>query len=190
MLVDREMDAVELGTDLARLDPGGLSDLRGPPSAWLVGRLVDVAAATEQRLGFLDEPQDRRGTDLLSVVADIHAEAGGWVVHEPDAAADLFRGKPRAERLEAFAKTGLGPQVCPQVVQLDPTTLRIHRSSFAAELDGGGDEIVVGCAPVFVTERVIPDVAHAAEDETIFPVHFAVEVDAESLGGQVIEQRF
>lgn len=187
---DFEADAVKPWAFLARLDPDGSSDVRRPPPARLGGRLMDVAAAAEQRLRFLDEPQNVGGANLPTIVADVHAQMSRRVVDEPDAAADFIGGQLRSQRFEPVAEARFGPQILPQVGELGPAALRVHGPALAAELDGAGDEIAIGRAPVLVAERVVPNAVHPAEHKAILPVDLSVEVDAQSFGRQSVEEGF
>jgi hypothetical protein len=51
---------------------------------------MDMAAATEHRLGVLDKTQDVRGANLANVEANVHAKIGGWTMGEPDAARNFI----------------------------------------------------------------------------------------------------
>ena len=80
--------------------------------------------------------------------------------------------------------------ILPQVRQSDPPALPIQSQPLAAEPDRAGHEIAVRRAPVFVPERVIPDVVHAAKHETGLPVDLFIQVHAQPAVRQIVEQRF
>ena len=99
-----------------------------------LARFVDMPAASRQGLRLLDEPPDGRGPDLASLVADVHAQPGGRVMDQPDAAANFLGREPRAQPLQTLAQARLGQEIFAQVRQPDPPPLGIEGEALAAEL--------------------------------------------------------
>ena len=115
---------------------------------------------------------------------------GGWIMDEPDAAPDFIGRELGPERFKPVAEARLGQQVFAEVSQLDPPAFGIQCQALAAELDRAHEEIAITGAPVFVAERVVADVVHAAEDQAVLSVNLPVQVNAEALGSQIVQEWF
>jgi len=190
IVANLQADVVEPVAFLARLEPQCSSGSRCPFPTRLVWRFVDVATATEQGLRLLNEARDGRRSNLATVVADVHADVGGRAVDEPDAVPDFIGRELRPQGFKSVVEAWFGKQVFPEVWQFNPSAFGIQRQSFAAELNRAGDEVAIGSAPVFVSEWIVPDVVHAAKHQAVLPVNLAVQVHAQPLRRQIIEQWF
>ena len=89
IIPELQAGVVEPPARLARLDPNRAPYPCRPLSTGLVGRFMDVATATQERLRVLDKAQNGRRTNPLAVPADIHTQVGGRTMDQPDAAPDF-----------------------------------------------------------------------------------------------------
>src|SRR5437867_13213268 len=107
---------METVVHLTRLKPGCPANFVHPASSRLIGRLVDVAAATQQRLVLSDELQHRRRADLSSISANVHAQRTGRLVNHPDAPFHLSWAKLRFDPLQLLTKGRFCRKIVEQVV--------------------------------------------------------------------------
>jgi len=74
-----------------------------------------------------------------------------------------------------------------KIVEQNIVTMFVERQSLPAELHRTCHKLVIGNAPVFVTEGIVPDFVHAADNQTFLPVNATIQIQAQPFTGQLIE---
>ena len=76
-----------------------------------------------------------------------------------------------------------------QIFQRNKFAAIIQGQAFTAELLRAGQKFPVRHAPVFVAERIITNPVHTAKYQSLLAVNSSIQIEAQSPGFQLVEQR-